>query len=188
MAAARPVPTTSSASCPTCDARTEAELRADLRLRLTGTEAGLIAYYPLDATHAGGGKVHNKVTGEASGQMQGTARLLLTTGLPAAGTSDLVTAEYSTVGATADGTQHRQHADQTDADRLHRRCAARAVGEPDHRGGLPRRPPSATSRSRSPRPDPSRLSGSRSPRRAPGPSAAVSRSTGRTACCRRTSR
>jgi hypothetical protein len=84
-------------------ARTEAELRADLHLRLSGTEAGLIAYYPLDA-HAASGEVHDKVNG-GIGALHGSARLLLTTDMPAAGASDLVAAEYSTVGATADGTQ-----------------------------------------------------------------------------------
>lgn len=98
-------------------ARTEAELRADLRLRLTGIETELIAYYPLDAAHAGSGQVRDKVTG-AVGTLQGTARLLLTTGLPMAGASELVTAEYSTVGTTADGTQQA----------VMRRCLAFATG------------------------------------------------------------
>ncbi|HSK02066.1 MAG TPA: LamG-like jellyroll fold domain-containing protein, partial [Kofleriaceae bacterium] len=97
-------------------ARTEAELRADLHLRLSGTEAGLLAYYPLDAAPEGG-KVLDRVTGAAAGTLQGTARLVLTTELPSAGASDLVTAEYSTVEATAEGTQQA----------LMRRCLAFAT-------------------------------------------------------------
>ncbi|WP_309894609.1 LamG-like jellyroll fold domain-containing protein [Archangium sp.] len=85
-------------------ARTGAELQANLRRRLTGAEANLLAYYPLDEV-SGDNKIRDRRSGSWSGQLNGPARLLLSTALPLAGADTAVTAEYSSVEVSGEGKQ-----------------------------------------------------------------------------------
>ncbi len=81
--------------------RTDAEIRANMRRRIAGTEANLLAYYPLNEV-SGDNRVKDKKVGLYEGQLSADARLLLTTSLPA-GAESLITAEYSSIGVSAEG-------------------------------------------------------------------------------------
>src|SRR6185503_1520731 len=70
--------------------------------RVAGTEANLLAYYPLDEV-SGDNKVKDKKAGVYQGQLNGSAKLLLTTSLPAAGAESLITAEYSSIEVSGEG-------------------------------------------------------------------------------------
>ncbi|WP_437931606.1 LamG-like jellyroll fold domain-containing protein [Sorangium sp. So ce291] len=83
-------------------ARTEAEIRANMRRRLAGTEPNLLAYYPLDEVN-GDKKIKDKKAGVYQGQLSGSAAVLLTTSLPAAGAEGLVTTEYSSIEVGPEG-------------------------------------------------------------------------------------
>ncbi|WP_437745567.1 LamG-like jellyroll fold domain-containing protein [Sorangium sp. So ce1504] len=83
-------------------ARTEAEIRANMRRRLAGTEPNLLAYYPLDEVN-GDKKLKDKKAGVYQGQLSGSAAVLLTTSLPAAGAEGLITTEYSSVEVGPEG-------------------------------------------------------------------------------------
>ncbi|WP_437850983.1 LamG-like jellyroll fold domain-containing protein [Sorangium sp. So ce363] len=83
-------------------ARTEAEIRANMRRRLVGTEPNLLAYYPLDEVN-GDKKVKDKKTGAFQGQLTGSVTVLLTTSLPAAGAESLITTEYSSIEVSGEG-------------------------------------------------------------------------------------
>ncbi|WP_437693602.1 LamG-like jellyroll fold domain-containing protein [Sorangium sp. So ce176] len=83
-------------------ARTEAEIRANMRRRLTGTEPNLLACYPLDEV-SGDNKVKDRKTGVYQGQLNGSAMVVPTTSLPVAGTESLITTEYSSVEVGPEG-------------------------------------------------------------------------------------
>jgi hypothetical protein len=83
-------------------ARTEVEIRSTMRRRLSGTEANLIAYYPLDELSSDN-KVADRKAGQLVGTLAGSARLLATSTLPMAGADSLVTAEYSSVEVSGEG-------------------------------------------------------------------------------------
>ncbi|HEX8821196.1 MAG TPA: LamG-like jellyroll fold domain-containing protein [Archangium sp.] len=83
-------------------ARTPAEIVANLRRRMTGAEAGLLACYPMDEVN-GDNKVRDRKSGLFQGQMSGSATLLLSTLLPMAGADSLVTTEYSSVEVSGEG-------------------------------------------------------------------------------------
>ncbi|WP_438010915.1 LamG-like jellyroll fold domain-containing protein [Sorangium sp. So ce321] len=82
--------------------RTDAEIRATMRRRVAGTEANLVAYYPLDEVSKDN-KVKDKKAGVYQGELKERAKLLLTTSLPAGGAESLITAEYSSVEVSPEG-------------------------------------------------------------------------------------
>ncbi len=83
-------------------ARTQDEVRAGMRLRLTGNEAGLLGLWPLAAETAG--TTPDLSPNQRHGALTRVS-FLRTTDLPLAGGVDVVSAEYTTVGVSADGTQ-----------------------------------------------------------------------------------
>ena len=98
-------------------ARTEAEIRAGMRQRATGGEAGLLACYPLDEVTSDG-KLRERRSGQLQGQLQGSAAVVLTTQFAAIGVDSVVAAEYSAIDVGPDGKKQA----------LMRRALAYAVG------------------------------------------------------------
>ncbi len=98
-------------------ARTEAEIRAGMRQRATGGEAGLLACYPLDEVTSDG-KLRKRRSGQLQGQLQGSAAVVLTTQFAAIGVDSVVAAEYSAIDVGPDGKKQA----------LMRRALAYAVG------------------------------------------------------------
>jgi hypothetical protein len=82
--------------------RSETEIRSAMRRRLIGNEANLIAHYPMDEIN-GDNKVKDKKSGTFLGQLNGTAKLLMSTSLPMAGADNLITSEYSSVEISGEG-------------------------------------------------------------------------------------
>lgn len=78
------------------------EVRRNMHRRLLGTEAGLLAYYPMEALNAER-KVQDIKSGAFQGQLKGSALLLQTTSLPRAETDRVVTCEYSSIEVAPDG-------------------------------------------------------------------------------------
>ncbi|WP_438031091.1 LamG-like jellyroll fold domain-containing protein [Sorangium sp. So ce233] len=91
-------------------ARTADEIRADMRRRLAGTEANLLACYPLDAVSSDR-KVWDRKSGRYQGVLNGGAQLVTTTPAqlapamppPVSPGASLVTAEYSSIEIGAEG-------------------------------------------------------------------------------------
>jgi hypothetical protein len=82
--------------------RTDTEILTNMRRRVAGTEANLLAYYPLDEVN-GDNKVKDKKAGVYQGELKGSAELLLTTSSPVAGAESLITAEYSSIEVSGEG-------------------------------------------------------------------------------------
>lgn len=80
-------------------ARSAQDIKASYNLRLTGTEPGLLGYWPMDAIVDG--KVKNLVA-EGSDAEAYSVKTLVTNTLPIVAGTSLVTAEYNTVGRHPD--------------------------------------------------------------------------------------
>ncbi|WP_437642419.1 LamG-like jellyroll fold domain-containing protein [Sorangium sp. So ce854] len=85
-------------------ARSADEIRADMRRRLAGTEANLLACYALDAV-SGDRKVRDEKSGRYQGVLHGGAQLVPSTSPPLSAGGSLVTAEYSSIEVSAEGKQ-----------------------------------------------------------------------------------
>lgn len=82
--------------------RTEAELRAAMRTRASGVEAGLLACYGLDEVTSDG-KLRERRSGQWVGQLQGSATVALTTQFAALGVDSVAMSEYSAIEVGPDG-------------------------------------------------------------------------------------
>lgn len=107
--------------------RTATDIRLNMRRRLSGSEDGLLACYALDELGSDN-RVKDKKSGAFQGQLNGTARLLLCTTLPAAGANNLLCAEYSSIELAPSGAKQA----------IMRRCYGYATGGsvnllPEHR-------------------------------------------------------